>query len=246
MIVAKETPIGSERHDHDRRTAGDRFRNLSARPTQRPAHERQGSAAVQQGEGLHRRGRQSDERRVPSPGRRPPRRVAICPRPAGSAGSGQGQGQGRRSLELFPARRPHRRRPHEPRLRLYRRRAGQEPHGVRGDELRRPGHRQHGGSGAGRHAGTEGAVAQAAAGGKDPFGLLHDRAQHRQLGRQEHRHPRGARGRRICDQRREALHLRRRRPALQDYDLHGAHGRRERPAPADAVADPGSAAHRGR
>ena len=40
--------------------------------------------------------------------------------------------------------------------------------------------------------------------------------------RQEHRHQRGAGRRRMGHQRREALHLRRRQPALQDHDHHGA------------------------
>ncbi len=48
----------------------------------------------------------------------------------------------------------------------------------------------------------------------------------RLVGRQEHRQPRRARRRRVGDQRREVLHLRRRRSALQDHDHHGA-----RPAP---------------
>ena len=62
------------------------------------------------------------------------------------------------------------------------------------------------------------------------------------LRRPQHRHLRRARRRRVGDQRREVLHLRRRRPPLQDHDLHGPDqpGRR-RPPP--AVADPRADGH---
>ncbi len=62
------------------------------------------------------------------------------------------------------------------------------------------------------------------------------------LRRPQHRHRRRARRRRVGHQRREVLHLRRRRPALQDHDLHGPHqpgcGR-----PPPAVADPRADGH---
>ena len=47
----------------------------------------------------------------------------------------------------------------EPRLRLHRDGAGQEPARIRVDELCRPRHRQHGGARASRHPRAEGAVA---------------------------------------------------------------------------------------
>ena len=110
-------------------------------------------------------------------------------------------------------------------------RAGQEPARLGVPQLQRARHRQHGGARAGRHAGAEGAVAQAAAGRRDPLGLRHDRARRRLVGRQEHRLPGRARRRRVGDQRREVLHLRRRRPALQDHDRHGADEPRRAAAP---------------
>ena len=78
----------------------------------------------------------------------------------------------------------------QPRLRVHRQRAGQEPARLGVPELQRAGHRQHGGARAGRHAGAEEAVAGAAAQRRDPLGLLDDRAGHRLVGRQEHRLPR--------------------------------------------------------
>ena len=72
--------------------------------------------------------------------------------------------------------------------------------------------------------------------------LRHDRAGPGQLRRPQHRHAGRARRRRVGDQRREVLHLRRRRPPLQDHDLHGPHqpGRGRPPA---AVADPRADGH---
>ena len=93
-----------------------------------------------------------------------------------------------------------------------------------------------------RHARAEGEVAEAAAERRDPLGLCHDRAERRLVGRQEHRHARRARRRRVGDQRREVLHLRRRRSALQDHDHHGQDQPR-RLAAVPAVADPGADRH---
>ena len=75
--------------------------------------------------------------------------------------------------------------------------------------------------------------------------LRDDRARPGLLRRPQHRHVRRARRRRVGDQRREVLHLRCRRSALQDHDLHGADepGRRRPPA---AVADPRADGHAGR
>ena len=78
--------------------------------------------------------------------------------------------------------------PHQPRLRLHRRRARQEPAGVGVPQLLGARHRQHGGARAGRHARAEEAVAGAAAQRRDPLGLRHDRAGRRLVRRQEHRH----------------------------------------------------------
>ena len=127
--------------------------------------------------------------------------------------------------------------PREPRLRVHRRRARQEPDRVGVPELLGARHRQHGGARAGRHAGAEEAVARAAAERRDPLRLRDDRARPRVVGREEHLVPRRARRRRVGDQRREVLHLRRRRSALQDHDRDGADepGRTAAPAP---VADP--------
>ena len=138
-----------------------------------------------------------------------------------------------------------RRRPVQPGLRLHRRRAGQEPDGQRMHELLGPRHRQHGSAGTRRHAGAEGAVAEAAAQRRDPLGLCDDRGAPCLVRRAQHRHQRAARRQRMGHQRREALHLRRRQPALQDADHDGAHQPRGAVAPA-AVDDPGAQGHAGR
>ena len=114
---------------------------------------------------------------------------------------------------------------------------GQEPARLGVPQLLGARHRQHGGARAGRHARAEEAVARAAAARRDPLGLRHDRARRDELGRQEHPDPGGARRRRVGDQRREVLHLRRRRPSLQDHDHDGADQPRRRHLQA-AVADP--------
>ena len=145
-------------------------------------------------------------------------------------------------VELLPADLGDRPRAHQPRLRLHRRRARQVSAGVGVAQLLGARHRQHGGAGAGRHARAEGEVAGAAAQRRDPLGLRHDRAGRRLVRRQEHRHARRARRRRVGDQRREVLHLRRRRSALQDHDRHGQDQPR-RLAAVPAVADPGADGH---
>jgi hypothetical protein len=72
--------------------------------------------------------------------------------------------------------------------------------------------------------------------------LRHDRAECRLVGRQEHLDHRKARRRRMGDQRREVLHLRRRRSALQDHDRDGEDQSR-RAAEQAAIADPGADRH---
>ena len=90
--------------------------------------------------------------------------------------------------------------------------------------------------------GAEGEAAEAAAERRDPLGLRDDRAERRLLGCQEHFDLGQARRRRMGDQRREVLHLRRRRSALQDHDRDGE----DEPgcgAEQAAVADPGADRH---
>ena len=137
------------------------------------------------------------------------RSLELYARPARGAGEGQGEGQGGRALELLPAGRRDRRRPEESGLRLYRRRARQEPAGLGNHELLGAGYRQHGSDRARRHQGAEGKVAEAAAERRNPLRLRHDRTQCRLIGRQEHLDHGQTRRRRMGDQRREILHLRR-------------------------------------
>ena len=62
--------------------------------------------------------------------------------------------------------------PHEPRVRAARRADRAQPRDrARGAQLRGAGHRQHGGAGDVRHARAAGALARAAARGRDPLGL---------------------------------------------------------------------------
>ncbi len=77
---------------------------------------------------------------------------------------------------------------------------------------------------------------------RNPLGLRDDRAECRLVGRQEHLDHRKARRRRMGDQRREILHLRRRRSALQDHDRDGEDQSRCAAEQA-AVADPGADRH---
>ncbi len=86
---------------------------------------------------------------------------------------------------------------------------GEKSAGLGNHELLGAGHRQHGSAGARRHQGAEGEVAEAAAGRRNPLRLCDDRAQCRLLRCQEHLDDRQARRRRVGDQRREILHLRR-------------------------------------
>ena len=76
--------------------------------------------------------------------------------------------------------------------------------------------------------GAEGALAEAAAGGRNPLLLRHDRAGRRLVRRHQHRSQHRARRRRLRDQRPQVVDLRRRRSALQDRDLHGQDRSRRR------------------
>ena len=103
-------------------------------------------------------------------------------------------------------------------------------------------HRQHGSAGARRHQGAEGEVAEAAAGRRDPLRLCDDRTERRVVRRQEHFDHGKAGRRRMGHQRREILHFRRRRSALQDHDRDGQ-DQSGRAAEQPAVADPGAEGH---
>ena len=144
--------------------------------------------------------------------------------------------------EFLPARFGNRSRADQPRLRLYRDRAWQAAAGVGNPQLFGARYRQHGGAGTRRHPGPEGAVVEAAAQRRNPIGLCDDRAGRRVVGCQEYLDERGARKWRMGHQRREILYFGRRRPALQDPDLHGAHQPRW-PRIRAAIADPGAHGH---
>ncbi len=68
-------------------------------------------------------------------------------------------------------------------------------------------------------------------GGRDPLGVLHDRAGRRLLGRDEHGGDRRPRRRRDRPQRPQVVEHRRRAPELRGPDLHGAQRPRGRPLP---------------
>ena len=86
------------------------------------------------------------------------------------------------------------------------------------------------------------ALAQAAAGRRDPLLLRHDRAGRRLFRRHQHPIPHRSPGRRLRHQRPQMVDLRRRRSALQDRHLHGQ-DRPGRAAPPAAVDDPGADGH---
>ena len=88
--------------------------------------------------------------------------------------------------------------------------------------------------------GAEGAVAGAAARGRDPFGVRDDRAGRRVVGRHQHRDQHRARRRRLRHQRPQVVDLRRGRRALQDLHRHGQDrpGRGGAPAAVDGARAP--------
>ena len=104
--------------------------------------------------------------------------------------------------------------PDEPGVRAARRDHGPRALGLRGLQLLGAGHRQHGDDRALRHARAEGAVAQAAAGRRDPLRLRDDRARGRLVGRHQHPDLDPARRRLVRHQRPQVVDLRRRRSAL--------------------------------
>ena len=144
------------------------------------------ASAVRARQEIHPRNRRPDVGRIRKARREEDRPLELYAGPARRAAEGQGQGQGSGPVELLPARRRDRPGPHQPRLRLHRRRARQESAGVGDPELLGARHRQHGSAGARRHARAEGEVAEAAAQRRDPLGLRHDRAGRRLVRRQEH------------------------------------------------------------
>src|SRR6266542_4849651 len=146
--------------------------------------ERQGPRVPGPAAGLHGLARVPGGGHVRRTAPRDDRRRAGPRAPAGRRGA-QGRGPPPRPVEPVPPRlgRPGAR-PLRPRLRAPRRADGAEPGDrPRGHELRRARHRQHGGAAPVRLAGTEGAMAPAAARRRDPELLRHDRARRGQLGR---------------------------------------------------------------
>ena len=94
----------------------------------------------------------------------------------------QGRSPTTRTLEPLPTALAFRGRPDQRAVRAAGRdQWPQPPHRAGGDELRSARHRKHGAAGHVRHRGTARAVARAAAEGRDPLGLQHDRtgASHR-------------------------------------------------------------------
>ena len=116
------------------------------------------------------------------------------------------------------------------------------PPRARRAQLRGARHRQHGGALAVRHARAEGALAQAAAGGRDPLVVRDDRAGRRLLRRDQHRDPDRARRRRVRPQRPQVVDHRRDEPARRDLHRDG----QDRPvgvAAPPAEPGPGAARH---
>ena len=112
-------------------------------------------------------------------------------------------------------------RPDQPRICALRRGNGPHRLRVRGLQLLRARHRQHGSLPPLRHARAEGRVADPADERRNPFRLPDDRTLHRQFRRDEYRDPDRTRRRRICHQRPQMVVLGPRRSALQGRDRHG-------------------------
>ncbi len=156
----------------------------------------------------------------------------------------EGEGEGGRAVEPVPAGKRAWRRADQSRIRALVRDHGPHQLGARGVQLLGARHRQHGDDRALRHRRAEARVAGAAAGGRDPLGLRHDRAQGRVLRRHQHRDQHQARRRRLRHQRPEVVDLRHRRPALQAADRDGQDRPEGRGLPA-AVDGPGAARRQG-
>ena len=175
--------------------------------------------------------------RVPCRGRAGWRPVQADQADGRNPGIAQGQGAGQGSVELLADRLRPGLRPHHRRIRLSRRGNGLVAARLRGVQLLRPRHRQHGSARAVRLERAEGALAARSARGARALGLSHDRAGRRLVGCDQHRHGRAPRGRRMGAQRREMVVVRRRRSALLALYHHDAHRPRRRAAftPFDAV-----------
>ena len=137
-----------------------------------------------------------------------------------------------------------RRRSHEPGVRAAVRADGTLGHRRGAVQLLGAGHRQHGDAGALRWRGDQARVARAAARGRDPLRVLHDRARRRVFRCDQRALSHRARRRPLRAERPQVVVLRRRRSALQGLHLHGQDrpGRGEAPA---AVDDRGAARHPG-
>ncbi|CAA9403990.1 MAG: Acyl-CoA dehydrogenase, partial [uncultured Rubrobacteraceae bacterium] len=202
---------------------------------------REGPGTSRTTRGVHARARLPERGDLPRAGRglRGP-----LEHPAYHGGS-QGAGEVRRPLEPLPAGLRARRGPLEPGVRASVRGHGPQPHGARGLQLQRPRHGQHGGPRPLREPGAAGTMAQAASGGRDPVGLLHDRARRGLLRRDQHPGQDRARRGRVRRERPQVVVHGRGQPAVQDLDPHG----QDRPrgeAPRAAVHDPGPPGYPGR
>ena len=115
-----------------------------------------------------------------------------------------------------------------------------------GVQLLGPRYRQYGNAGALRDEGAAGAVAEAAAGRRNPLRLRDDRAGRGLVRRDQYRGPHPARGQQqLRHQRPQMVDLGRDGPALQDLHPDGQ-DRPGRAAASAAIDDPGAARHAGR
>ena len=135
---------------------------------------------------------------------------------------------------------------HHAGVRADRRGDGAQLHRARGLQLQRARHRQHGGALALRLRRAEAALAGAAAGRRDPLGVLHDRAGRRLVRRHQHAGHRRRRRRRGGAERTQVVVERPRRSARPGRHLHGAHARSGRRPPPPAHDGAGAAGRAGR
>ena len=142
----------------------------------------------------------------------------------------ESQGARQRPVELLAHRLRQGLRPHHRRIRLSRRRDGLVAARLRGLQLLRARHRQHGSDRALRLARAEGALAARSSRRARALGLSDDRARRRLVGCDQHRHGRAARRRRMGAQRREMVVVRGRRSALLALHHHDADRPGRRPA----------------
>ena len=116
--------------------------------------------------------------------------------------------------------------------------------GAGGVQLLRSRHRQHGDAHPLRHAGAEGAMAQAAHRGEDPVLLRDDGARGRFVGRDQHPHQHRPRRRSLRRERPQVVVVGCDGPALPDLHPHGQ-DQPGRAAPSAAVDGPDPARHAG-